>query len=110
MSDAGQDYGMTFANYSSNQENPMTNKPLDNKKQNHTSRILQKISKRSSGQIKIGPVSESHKSDSQSKKLVNQYNVIRNDLMKLRDDLVQGYDMAKTLFDITVVKDLIKNR
>ncbi len=43
--------------------------------------------------------------------LVEQYRVIKDDLMKLRDDLTRGYDMAKDAVDKkTIVSELMKLR
>ncbi len=41
--------------------------------------------------------------------LLDQYNIIREDLMKLRDDLTKGYDMAKGMLDKkTIMKELMR--
>lgn len=43
--------------------------------------------------------------------LKGQYDVIRNDLLKLRDDLGKGYDMAKGMMDKKVlVKELLNTK
>lgn len=43
--------------------------------------------------------------------LVQQYRVIRDDLMKLRDDLTRGYDMAKDAVEKrTILNELMKLR
>lgn len=44
-----------------------------------------------------------------SSALVEQVKVIRSDLMRLKDDLTQGYDMAKEMYNKkTLMKDLMK--
>lgn len=48
-------------------------------------------------------------SRSESSALVEQYQVIREDLMKLKDDLSRGYNMAREMYDKkTLMKDLMK--
>lgn len=43
--------------------------------------------------------------------LAEQYRVIRNDLLKLRDDISRGYTMARDMYGKkTLVKDLMKLR
>jgi len=43
--------------------------------------------------------------------LKGQYDVIRNDLLKLRDDLGKGYDMAKGMMDKKVlVKEFLNTK
>lgn len=43
------------------------------------------------------------------KNLQNQYNVIRKDILKLREDLQKGYDMARGMVDRkSLIKDFLK--
>lgn len=43
--------------------------------------------------------------------LAQQYRVIKEDLMKLRDDVTRGYDMAKEAVDKkTIISELMKLR
>lgn len=43
------------------------------------------------------------------KNLQNQYNVIRDDILKLREDLQKGYDMARGMVDRkSLIKDFLK--
>lgn len=43
------------------------------------------------------------------KNLKNQYNIIREDVLKLRDDLQKGYDMARGMVDRkSMLKDFLK--
>ena len=66
-------------------------------------KILQNVAKSStSGSKATG-------SSSNGNALVEQYNVIREDIMKLRDDLAHGYDMARDMLDKkTLMKELLK--
>lgn len=69
----------------------MSSKLLDSKKRNHADKILQKMSKKASADtskpVKAEPT------------LGEQYEVIRRDILKLRDDLSKGYDMAKGMIE-----------
>jgi hypothetical protein len=48
---------------------------------------------------------------SESSVLAEQYRVIRNDLLKLKDDLTRGYSIARDMYGKkTLVKDLMKLR
>lgn len=43
--------------------------------------------------------------------LKEQYDIIRNDLLKLREDLSRGYDMAKSMVDRkTLVKQFLNSK
>ncbi|MCM2349663.1 MAG: hypothetical protein NDI69_06560 [Bacteriovoracaceae bacterium] len=43
--------------------------------------------------------------------LKEQYDIIRNDLLKLREDLSKGYDMAKSMVDRkTLVKQILSTK
>lgn len=43
--------------------------------------------------------------------LREQYDIIRNDLLKLREDLSRGYDMAKSMVDRkTLVKQFLNTK
>lgn len=59
-------------------------------------KLLQRMTKRASG-----PGTSDPRKSSQAKKkksthdLVDQYQIIRQDILKLRADLQKGYDMAK---------------
>lgn len=57
----------------------------------HVQKVLKNMAKRNSA---------SSTGDSSSVgSLKNQYEIIRNDLVKLRDDLQKGYDMAKNVVE-----------
>lgn len=59
---------------------------MSQKRSSHTERVLKGLSKKAAG------VSQSQKLNS----LRDQYEVIREDVLKLRKDLQKGYDMAKS--------------
>lgn len=59
---------------------------MSQKRSSHTQKVLKGLSKKASG------ASQSHKLES----LRDQYQVIKEDVIKLRNDLQKGYDMAKT--------------
>ena len=62
-------------------------------KRNHAQKVLHKMTKRmtNSGQEQAKGGEENS--------LKQQYDLIREDLLKLRDDLSKGYDMAKGMMD-----------
>ncbi len=69
----------------------------DNRK---VSQLAKRMSKKSH------PTDESENGD-----FVDQYRLIREDLMKLRGDLTRGYSMAKNAFEKkTIVSELMKLR
>lgn len=93
----------------------MTHKLIDNKRRLHAAKVLQKMSK--------APESAEHSNaehaEAQSGKeeislsdtLREQYEVIRNDILKLREDLSHGYDVAKNLLDRkTIMRELRRMR
>ncbi len=54
---------------------------------------------------------QSHSGDSEHDRFVDQYRVIREDILKLRNDLTRGYDMAKEAIDKkTIISELMKLR
>lgn len=54
---------------------------------------------------------DENSSQSSGPSLRDQYEIIRNDIMKLRDDLNKGYDMAKSMVDRkTILNQLLKVR
>lgn len=65
-------------------------------------KLLQSVAKKSS---------KSGAEGSERSILAEQYRVIRNDLMKLREDINRGYSLAKDMYGKkTLVKDLMKLR
>jgi len=89
----------------------MSNKLVDNKRRSHAEKVLQAMSKRASqpGSPTASPATE--KKVSVIDPLKEQYEVIRGDLMKLREDLSKGYDLAKsTLEKKGLISELLKTR
>lgn len=77
----------------------MSSKLLDSKKRNHADKILQKMSKKASADTSKPVDSSGAKSSRAEPTLGEQYEVIRGDILKLRDDLSKGYDMAKGMIE-----------
>ena len=77
----------------------MSSKLLDSKKRNHADKILQKMSKKASADTTKPFESQATKSSTSAPTLGEQYEVIRGDILKLRDDLSKGYDMAKSMIE-----------
>lgn len=77
----------------------MANKKIPNK-------ILQKTARRSNGGLGLKPSKEK----SQVMMMKDQYEIIREDLMKLRDDIAKGYDMAKDLLDKKSLRGILKTK
>lgn len=77
----------------------MSSKLLDSKKRNHADKILQKMSKRASADTSKPVESTATRSSKAEATLSEQYDVIRSDILKLRDDLSKGYDMAKGMIE-----------
>lgn len=77
----------------------MSSKLLDSKKRNHADKILQKMSKKASAETAKPVESSTTKSSTSGPTLSEQYEVICGDILKLRDDLSKGYDMAKGMIE-----------
>lgn len=77
----------------------MSSKLLDSKKRNHAEKILQKMSKKASANTSKPVESSATRSAKPEPTLSEQYEVIRSDILKLRDDLSKGYDMAKGMIE-----------
>ncbi len=77
-------------------------KQNDNRRKLHVSQLAKQMNKKSD---------ESHESSNDESGLSEQYRVIKEDLMKLRDDVTRGYDMAKDAVDKkTILNELMKLR
>lgn len=74
----------------------MGHKSTDNKRKSHTEKVLKTMNK--PAQTASTPVKDKV-SANLDPSLKEQYNVIRKDLLKLREDLAKGYDMAKNLVE-----------
>ena len=62
-------------------------------------------------QVNKRPQSEESEQSGEQSGLVDQYRVIRDDIMKLRDDVTRGYELAKDAVEKkTIVSELIKLR
>jgi len=89
----------------------MSNKLVDNKRRSHADKILQTMSKKASqaGSPTASPAPE--KKVSVIDPLKEQYEVIREDLMKLREDLSKGYDLARSTFEKKgLISEFLKSR
>jgi hypothetical protein len=89
----------------------MSNKMVDNKRRNHVEKVLQTMSKKAtqSGSPTASPAPE--KKVSVIDPLREQYDVIREDLLKLREDLSKGYDLARsTLEKKGLISELLKSK
>lgn len=72
----------------------------ENRRKLHAAQLIKKMKK-----------DEHNGSAADDSALVQQYRVIRDDLMKLRDDLTRGYDMAKDAVEKrTILNELMKLR
>ncbi len=77
-----------------------TSKLIDNNRRTHAAKVLAEASRKHQEQ---GEANASHTNDSVDNNEENevfsslnqQYNVIREDILKLREDLAQGYDLLK---------------
>ena len=76
-----------------------------NNKKNHTAKLLSKTAKKASSPQS----SRGNKAKSQVG-LREQYDIIRNDLLKLREDIRKGYDMARGLVDKNNLKGLLRSK
>jgi hypothetical protein len=74
-------------------------------------KILHRMSKRASKPGSSDPRSSSvgtKKISGKTNDLKSQYKLIREDILKLREDLQKGYDMAKGLMDKKTLKQFLK--
>ncbi len=88
----------------------MSSKLLDSKKRNHAEKILSRMSKKA-GTTGSRPVEASSSKKSAEATLSEQYEIIRSDILKLRDDLSKGYDMAKGMIERKgLINQLLKTK
>ena len=85
----------------------MKRKPVVNKHKNHTEKVLKSMSKNASGATNVAKDRIIANIDPTLK---DQYNVIRKDLLKLREDIAKGYDMAKNVDKKSLVKQLLDTK
>jgi hypothetical protein len=89
----------------------MSNKLVDNKKRNHAEKVLQAMSKKASQPGSPIATPATDKKTSVVDPLRDQYEVIRKDLLKLREDLSKGYDMAREVLERKgLINELLKLR
>ncbi|WP_408098383.1 hypothetical protein ACJVC5_05590 [Peredibacter sp. HCB2-198] len=74
----------------------MSRKTSGKQRKSHTDKVLKTINKNAQT---ASPVTKSKVSTNIDPSLKDQYNLIRKDLLKLREDLAKGYDMTKTLVE-----------
>lgn len=86
-------------------------KLVDNKRRNHAEKILRSASKKTSNtSTQTASVVKTLKKN-MDPSLREQYDVIRKDLLKLRDDLAKGYDLAREALDKkSIMKQLMSFR
>ena len=74
----------------------------DNRRKLHAAQLAKQMNKKSE---------QNDSSSGEENGLISQYKIIREDIMKLRDDLTRGYDMAKEAVDKkTFISELMKLR
>lgn len=89
----------------------MSNKLVDNKRRNHADKVLQAMSKKATQPGSPTASTATEKKVSVIDPLKEQYDVIREDLLKLREDLSKGYDLAKTTLEKKgLISELLKSR
>jgi hypothetical protein len=93
----------------------MTTKLMNNKKRNHATKVLDQMSKNLAPEAPISPKTVGLSIDNNEKvELKDQYNVIREDLMKLQTDVTKGLDLAKSYINKlqpkTLVMDYLKTK
>ncbi len=65
-------------------------KLIDNNRRTHSAKVLAQPSKKQ----KTHEEASDHSKDT-SRQILEQYRIIRKDVLKLREDLSQGYDLVK---------------
>lgn len=92
----------------------MTSKLINNKRSAHAEKVLKSLSKKKSDHSVTVDRSEAFSAPSSTSmvsEIKHHYYVIRKDLMRLRDDLAKGYDMAKNFLDTkTLMKEFLKTK
>lgn len=89
----------------------MSNKLVDNKRRSHAEKVLQTMSKKASqpGSPLASSGESTEKKTSIIDPLKDQYEVIVQDVMKLREDLSKGFDLARsTLEKKGLISELLK--
>jgi hypothetical protein len=84
----------------------MGSKLVENKRRHHAEKVLQKLSKKANSSNAPASKPSSTKGDAS---LREQYEVIREDLLKLRDDISKGIDLAKKYVDRkTLIQEFLR--
>ena len=76
---------------------------VSNKRRSHAAKVLQQVSKNSALEILH------HDKSTPEAAIKRQYDIIRRDLMKLREDLVRGFDLTRIYFQKNGPKSLAKD-
>lgn len=91
----------------------MNAKLIDNKRRMHAAKVLEKLSQAPKETHHASETEPKADNSSSEKKgvaaLREQYDVIREDLMKLRDDVTKGYDLAKGFLNKKTIMNELKN-
>ena len=93
----------------------MNAKLIDNKRRIHAAKVLEKLSrapKEVDSAEQSAPADDSSRNEKKGvAALREQYDVIRDDLLKLREDVTKGYDLAKGFLNKkTIMNELMKTR
>lgn len=95
----------------------MTSKLMDNNRRTHAAKVLAEASKKN--QTEAVSVNDEQANEIETEastqdvfsSLNNQYEVIREDILKLREDLAHGYDLLKEYIDSKVsLRSLIRSK
>lgn len=92
-----------------------TAKLLDNNRRSHAAKVLAQASKKNQNHNEESSVEENSTTEVETEStstfsaLNEQYGVIREDILKLREDLAQGYDLLKDYIESKVsLRSLIR--
>ena len=73
----------------------------------HSEKVLKKLAKKATQSSQTSQPSDDNSSPVEN--LKEQYRIIRDDILKLREDLSKGYDVAKqTLTDRNTLTQILK--
>lgn len=89
----------------------MSNKLVDNKRRSHADKVLQTMSRKASqpGSPLATSSETTEKKVSVIDPLKDQYEIIKQDVLKLREDLSKGFDLARsTLEKKGLISELLK--
>lgn len=91
----------------------MTTKLMDNNRRAHAAKVLMKTSQKHQDTNADVEVDQSENTKSVQSEgfnsLQDQYQIIRGDILKLREDLARGYDLLKNFIDTKIsIRTLLK--